>query len=186
MPFVVPGLSTTPKIQYPKEVEVRVQSYKETRCMFQQKQKTKIKMKDAKMYKAIYCMTCRTGCRCSERIWSMNVLLWSRGETLSRRIETLPVLLINCQWSREQKWNRVRVSTVSARTFRRTQIAISASRQTMRASCRRRAGTVVPRAENVGDLITADHKVLSEVSESRNNHRYAIVVQDMATQWLSV
>ena len=39
--------------------------------------------------------------------------------------------------------------------------------------CRTRAGTVVPRAENFGDLITADHKVLSEESEPRNNHRYA-------------
>ena len=48
-----------------------------------------------------------------------------------------------------------------------------------RASCRRRAGTVVPRAENFGDLITADHKVLSEESESRKNHRYAVVVQDL-------
>ena len=53
-----------------------------------------------------------------------------------------------------------------------------------RASCRRRAGTVVPKAENFGDLTTADHKVLSEGSESRNNHRYAVVVQDLATQWL--
>ena len=34
----------------------------------------------------------------------------------------------------------------------------------------------MPRAENFGDLITADHKVLSEESESRNNHRYAVVV----------
>ena len=41
-----------------------------------------------------------------------------------------------------------------------------------------------PRAENFGDLITADHKVLSESCESRNNHRYAIVVQDLATQWI--
>ena len=49
---------------------------------------------------------------------------------------------------------------------------------------RRRIGIVVPRAENVGDLITADHKVLSESCESRNNHRYAIVVQDLATQWI--
>ena len=40
-----------------------------------------------------------------------------------------------------------------------------------RASCRRRAGTVVPRAENFGDLTTANHKILSEESESRNNHR---------------
>ena len=53
-----------------------------------------------------------------------------------------------------------------------------------RSSCRRRAGTVMPRPENFGDLIAAEHKVLSEESESRNNHRYAVVVQDLATQWL--
>ena len=53
-----------------------------------------------------------------------------------------------------------------------------------RAPCRRRIGGAVPRAENFGDLITADHKVLSEGCESRNNHRYAIVVQDLATQWI--
>ena len=49
---------------------------------------------------------------------------------------------------------------------------------------RRRIGGAVLRAENFGDLITADHKVLSENCESRNNHRYAIVVQDLATQWI--
>ena len=53
-----------------------------------------------------------------------------------------------------------------------------------RAPCRRRNGGAVPRADNFGDLITADHKVLSENCESRNNHRYAIVVQDLATQWI--
>ena len=53
-----------------------------------------------------------------------------------------------------------------------------------RAPCRRRIGGAVPRAENFGDLITADHKVLSEGCESRNNHRFAIVVQDLATQWI--
>ena len=52
------------------------------------------------------------------------------------------------------------------------------------APCRRRNGGAVPRAENFGDLITADHKVLSENCESRNNHRYAVVVQDLATQWI--
>ena len=31
---------------------------------------------------------------------------------------------------------------------------------------------------------TADHKVPSERCESRLNHRYAVVVQDMATQWI--
>ena len=38
-----------------------------------------------------------------------------------------------------------------------------------RAPCRRRKGEAVPRADNC---------------ESRNNHRYAVVVQDLATQWI--
>ena len=50
--------------------------------------------------------------------------------------------------------------------------------------CRRRNGKAVPRADKFGDLITADHKVLSDNCESRNNHRYAVVVQDLATQWI--
>ena len=53
-----------------------------------------------------------------------------------------------------------------------------------RAPCRRRKGEAVPRADNFGDLITADHKVLSDNCESRNNHRYAVVVQDLASQWI--
>ena len=53
-----------------------------------------------------------------------------------------------------------------------------------RAACRRRNGGAVPRAEKFGDLITADHKVLSDNCESRNNHRFAVVVQDLATQWI--
>ena len=53
-----------------------------------------------------------------------------------------------------------------------------------RAPCRRRNGEAVRRAANFGDLITADHKVLSDNCESRNNHRYAVVVQDLATQWI--
>ena len=56
--------------------------------------------------------------------------------------------------------------------------------KTTRPPCRRRIGGVVPRAENVGDLITADHKVLSEGCESRKNQRYAVVVQDLATNWI--
>ena len=47
-----------------------------------------------------------------------------------------------------------------------------------RAPCRRRNGGAVLRAESSGDLITADHKVLSESCESRNNHRYVVSVQN--------
>ena len=53
-----------------------------------------------------------------------------------------------------------------------------------RAPCRRRIGRAVPRAENFGDLITADHKIVSEGCESRTKHREAVVVQDLATQWI--
>ena len=53
-----------------------------------------------------------------------------------------------------------------------------------RAPCRKRTSAAIPRAESFFDLITADHKVLSEGCESRNNHRYAVVVQDLATQWI--
>ena len=53
-----------------------------------------------------------------------------------------------------------------------------------RAPCSRRNAEAVPRAVNFGDLITADHKVLSDNCESRSNHRYAVVVQDLVTQWI--
>ena len=53
-----------------------------------------------------------------------------------------------------------------------------------RAPCRRRNGGAVPGADNFGDLVTADHKVLRDSCESRNNHRYVVVVQDLATQWI--
>ena len=50
--------------------------------------------------------------------------------------------------------------------------------------CRTRNGGAIPRADNFGVLITADHKVLGENCKSRNHHRYAIVVHDLATQWI--
>ena len=41
----------------------------------------------------------------------------------------------------------------------------------------------IPGSEKYGDLTTAEHKIFNEGRESRNNHRYAIVVQVLATQW---
>ena len=58
--------------------------------------------------------------------------------------------------------------------FQRTKIT--------KALCRRRIGGVVLCAEHFSDLITTDHKILSDGSESRKKHRYAILVQDLATQ----
>ena len=42
----------------------------------------------------------------------------------------------------------------------------------------------MPEAEHFGDLIKADHNVPNEGCESRNNHGCAVVVQDLATQWI--
>ena len=53
-----------------------------------------------------------------------------------------------------------------------------------RTSCRRRAGTVVPKEEICGYLLTADHNILSGESESRYNHRKVLDVQDLTAQWL--
>ena len=51
-------------------------------------------------------------------------------------------------------------------------------------SQKKRTGAAVPRAASFGDLLTSDHKVPSEGCESRNSYRYAVVVQDVAAQWI--
>ena len=95
-----------------------------------------------------------------------------------------PVLLMNHLQSPREV--RIWVNTVLKLTSLKTEIARSVRRpksQEPRAEDALAEGAV-PRAENFGDLITADHKVLSGGCESRNNHRYAVVVQDLATQWI--
>ena len=54
----------------------------------------------------------------------------------------------------------------------------------IRSPWRKRTGEVLPCAEFFCDLIAAYHKLLGKGCKSRNNHRYAVVVQDMATQWI--
>ena len=77
------------------------------------------------------------------------------------------------------------VSTVFTLISLKIEIARSVKRTKItRAPCRRRNSGAVPRAANFGGLITADHKVLSDNCESRNNRRYAVVVQDLATRWI--
>ena len=72
----IPYLTSTdtPKIQYQKELEVRVESFGETRCTKPQKPKTKIKMGNQKKYKEKYRMNCLSDYRNSERIWLMKLL----------------------------------------------------------------------------------------------------------------
>ena len=56
--------------------------------------------------------------------------------------------------------------------------------QITRASCRKRSCAVGPRTDTFGDLMFADHQDLSEGCDFRNNNRHAVVVQDLATQWI--
>ena len=53
-----------------------------------------------------------------------------------------------------------------------------------RAPYRGNTGEALLRAEKFGDSITTDHKVFQEGCESRDNHRYAVVVQDSVTHWI--
>ena len=82
--------------------------------------------------------------------------------------------------------NTICVNTVFILTSLKTEIARSVRGPTLQGH-RAEDALAEPysRAEKFRDLITADHKdhkVLSEGCESRNNHRYAVVVQDLATQ----
>ena len=93
-----------------------------------------------------------------------------------------PVLLMKFLYSPHPRDVRIWVNTVFILISLKTDIARSVrgpKLQRLRAG--RRNGGAVLRAEKFGDLITADHKVLCENCESRSNHRYAVVVQDLAT-----
>ena len=119
----------------------------------------------------------RSGCKNTGKIrWMMKFL---NTETHT------PVLLMKYLQSPHPTDVRTWASTVFYTHFPKDRnCEICKRTKITRAPCRRRIVRVVLRAENFGALITADHKVLRETCESRNNHRYAVVVQDLATQWI--
>ena len=114
---------------------------------------------------------------------SMKAVLQNHGQTLRLGIETLPVLLMSYEWRAKVEPGSGKHS-VYTHFPKDSNCDICLKTKITSALCRRRTGTIVPRAENVGDLITPDHKILSKESELRNNHRFAVVAQDLATQRL--
>ena len=135
------------------KVGVNAVGYRETCCTIPQKPKTKIKMRTSIEHGEARCVICRNAWRISLNI------LWTK--------RLLPQVGKHSTFAHFPKDRHCEVC-------KRTKIT--------RAPCRRRTGNPVPRAEKFVDLITAGHRVLSEECESRNNHRYAVVVQDLATQ----
>ena len=124
--------------------------------------KIQYKMGNAKKYEKMYRMNCLIG------IWSMKTLQQQCfGKTQSTEVKTLPN-----QFPMEP---RVKVEPCSGKHSVYTHFPkhpncdVCMNKKTTRTSCRRRTGTIVPRAEYFGDLITADQKVLSEESESQKN-----------------
>ena len=112
----------------------------------------------------------------SPRTHASSIVAWKETHT--------PVLLMKYLQSAHARDVRLWVSTVFILISLKTEIARSVRGQITRATCRRRNGGTVTRAEKFGDLITADHKAVSDNCEFRNNHRYAVVVQDLTTQWI--
>ena len=82
---------------------------------------------------------------------------------------------------RNVPWKWQSGSIVFVLTSQKTESAKSASEPRLQGS---ELAKAVPRAEKSGDLMTADHKVLNEGGESRNIHRYAVVVHDLAARWI--
>ena len=91
------------------------------------------------------------------------------------------VLLKNQKQQRRKKWNLE--NTVFIITSRRTEIAKYAREPRSQGRLAGNAlGKATLRAESFGDFMTANHKVLNEGRASHHNHRYAVVVLDLATR----
>ena len=138
------------------------------------KRKTQIKVKTTKNYEVNYWKMCRNGYRISRRIWWIGNVPPHQCSPSSS-----PELLMEARTKVVPGSGKHSIYTHFPKD-RNCDICLRT--KITRASCRRRTGTVVPRAEKFGDLLTANHKVLGEGCESRNDHRYAVVVQDLAIQ----
>ena len=134
-------------------------------------------MESTRTHGETHCLICQNGYKNLRRIWWMKKFHFAGTHPR--------VLLVNQLQGREEKWYRNRARTVFILTSRRTKIARFASEPRLQGLFAENALTQ-PYLEqkNLVTWITADHKVFNKGCESRDNHRYAVVVQDLATQWI--
>ena len=79
---------------------------------------------------------------------------------------------------------RISVKTVFILTSRRPKLRDLSKDQNYKSPVQKTHWRSRTSCREFSDLITTDHKVLSEGGEPQNNHRYAVVVQDLTTQWI--
>ena len=97
----------------------------------------------------------RNGCKNSGKFWWMMKFHYREALT--------PVLLMRFLWSRLRRGREdLGKHNVHTHFPKDRNCEICKRTKITRAPCRRRNGEAVPRAVNFGDLITADHKVLSD------------------------
>ena len=109
--------------------------------------------------------------------WRSSQIIWKTQNCLH------PETVLGTQIRKiQRKWNQEQRSTIFSHFPQDRNCEICLRIKMTMASCRKRTGEALPRARKIGDSITADHKVLNEGCESRDNHRHDVVVQDLATQ----
>ena len=144
------------QIQVQNEVTIRLQ---ETGARQTQKTRNK-RTRMSRSIRTTICETLMNGWRSWRIIWRTQKSLCAHT-CLKTQIRNVL-----------RKWCQNQGSTVFILTSQKTEIVKYACGPKWQGPpCRRRTGEPVPRAEKFGDLISADHKVLNEEGESRNNHR---------------
>ena len=170
-------------IQQSSQVKVWIEKHGETRSLLkhqksfymnQPKSQNQIKMRITNRYWETIIQTYLNGCKNSETILWMKEFL-NRDSHVSSSHEPSVEPMRSVDLGKHSVYTHFPKDR-NCEICQRTEIR--------RAPCRRRIGRIERRAENFGDLITADHKIVSEACESRNNQRYAVVVQELATQWI--
>ena len=73
----------------------------------------------------------------------------------------------------------------SVNTSQKTRIA-TFENQNDKASSQKTHWRSFTSSRKFDDLIIADHNVLNEGCESRDIHRHAVLVQDLADQWIQI
>ena len=174
-------LSTgTPKIQYKKEVEVRVESFGETRCMKPQKPKTKIKMVNANKYKEIYA-SLATGIQREFGWWKY--FIRALGKLRARKSRHFQIISWTSNWAESKSGTGFGYARFEHALSKGPKLWYLLEDDNNKGFLLKTCWYSRAQSGTFWRFDTVDHKVLSEESESRNNHRYAVVVQDLATQW---